>query len=743
LQFNAHEVLDSWDLVNLEKKAAMLLEDNGQPEEAFELLKKAEAWSEAVQLILKHAPNLAGQGRGQTLGGWIKALPKEDVESEPWLLYWKGVCLLTISPPESHALFRNAFNLFRAGRDMVGIFLSLSGLFDSITYSLGTYNPFDEELALFDEVSDEYPDFPSLEIEARLTANKLFAIVWRDLCHPDLKKTVERSLSILPMVHDHNVKMQLFQGLCYQSLILGEFQTARSLIDSVGGQIRSLDVLPHVKIVFKVTECIFYNFGAEFQKTKEVVKEGLDLASTTGMRLMDNLLLGHGATAALNSGDLEATDFFLQKMANHLARMSPHDRSFYYHLNWWKLFLEGEFPNSLFCEEFSLKSCLEAGAPYALAITRLCCALSLHELKRYDKAMNLLAESHAFASSARSPLYEFACFLIEAKFAFDKEEDSDGLIALSNALSIGRDKGYMNTPFFWIPAMMAELCQRALEAGIEVEYVRRLIRKRNLMPDPPPIDCEQWPWALKIFTLGGFAIVRNDEVVQFSGKIQKRPLEMLKILISNGGGELSEEYIADRLWPDATGDSAHSAFKMALSRLRRLLGVEGVLRFKEGKASLDPRYCRVDAQAFEKVLAQFEKRIEEDTARPEGEISMILQFAEKAVAMYKGHFLFEDEGKFWTISYRERLRSRFSRLITKVGDLLEKTGQWEKALEFYRKGIESDDLSEEFYQRLMICHRELGRRANAMEAYNHCKKLLSTKLGIEPSQKTKAIYKTL
>lgn len=674
------------------------------------------------------------------MGALIKTLPEAVSDINPWLLYWKAVCILTGSPRDSHAWFQKAFDLFRAKSDAVGTFLSLSGLFDSIIYTPGRKDAFDKELALLEEVLAECPDFPSLEIEAKLVANKLFGIVWRDLTHQDLEKTVTRSLSLLPMVQDYNVKMQLFQGLCFQSIILGEFQTARSLIDSLSSQIRNMDALPHVKIVFKVTECIFRDTEAEFQKTAEIVKEALDTASATGMFLMSDLLLGHGVAAALNQGDFSAADFFLQEMAKYLDRMSPHARSYYYHLNWWKLFLKEEFSNSLKYGELALKSCLEAGAPWATAPVRICCALSLHELKRYAEAQTYFAESCAFATSVRSPLYEFTCFLIEAKFAFDKGDDSTGLISLVKALSIGRQKEYMNTPFFWAPSMMADLCQKALQAGIEVDYVRRLIRKRNLMADTAPIDCEKWPWALKIYTLGRFEIVRDDEVMQFSEKVQKKPLETLKLLISNGGGELSGEYIADCLWPDLPGDNAHNALKQAVSRLRRQIGVEDAIHFQQGKVCLDFRCCWTDAKAFESITAQFEKLVDEN-AREEN--SKALELARKAIELYQGHFLFEDEGKFWTISYRERLRGRFSRLITRSGDLLEKIGQWQKALEFYQKGIEIDDLFEEFYQRLMICHRELGSGANAIETYNLCKKLLFTKLKIEPSQKTKAIYQTL
>ena len=192
----------------------------------------------------------------------------------------------------------------------------------------------------------------------------------------------------------------------------------------------------------------------------------------------------------------------------------------------------------------------------------------------------------------------------------------------------------------------------------------------------------------------------------------------------------------DCLWPDAYGDAAHSAFATTLSRLRRLMGIEGAIRFREGKLSLDPHYCWVDAQAFERILARFEKKL----AAPGTTEKSLLELVEKAAGLYRGHFLPADEEQFWTISYRERLRSRFSRMINKAGDWLQKTGKWEKAAEYYRKGLDIDDLSEEFYQNLMICLQHLGRHANAIEVYRRCRKLLSTKLGIEPSAKTKTIY---
>ena len=54
-------------------------------------------------------------------------------------------------------------------------------------------------------------------------------------------------------------------------------------------------------------------------------------------------------------------------------------------------------------------------------------------------------------------------------------------------------------------------------------------------------------------------------------------------------------------------------------------------------------------------------------------------------------------------------------------------------------GLDINDTSEELFQRQLICYKNLGRRAEAINAFNRCQNILSTRLGIEPSQQTKAI----
>ncbi len=113
---------------------------------------------------------------------------------------------------------------------------------------------------------------------------------------------------------------------------------------------------------------------------------------------------------------------------------------------------------------------------------------------------------------------------------------------------------------------------------------------------------------------------------------------------------------------------------------------------------------------------------------------------EKALDLYQGYFLPGDTEQVWTAAYRERLRTKFLRLVLQQGLYLEKSGQWHKAAETFERGLETDELAEEFYQHLMTCYQTLGQQAEATRIYSRCRTVLASILGIAPSAKTEAIY---
>ena len=100
--------------------------------------------------------------------------------------------------------------------------------------------------------------------------------------------------------------------------------------------------------------------------------------------------------------------------------------------------------------------------------------------------------------------------------------------------------------------LLGRLCSAALRRGIESGIVRDLIKRRKLVP---PADAPaEWPWPVKIESLSGFHVYLWDEPLIFDGKSQKKPMEMLMLLVAlgdplkpNKGARIDE--IIDELGP--------------------------------------------------------------------------------------------------------------------------------------------------------------------------------------------------
>lgn len=246
---------------------------------------------------------------------------------------------------------------------------------------------------------------------------------------------------------------------------------------------------------------------------------------------------------------------------------------------------------------------------------------------------------------------------------------------------------------------------------------------------------EQWP--LRIYTLSRFSLVRYGKKVEFTGKVQHKPLTLLKALIALGGRNISAVRIIDLIWPDMDQDLSYQTFKTTLHRLRRLLDLEQAIMYQEGRLSIDQRYCWADIWTFERLAGLIDANRSAGTHDLSAE--EIARLTDRALTLYSGNFLTEESTCPWALSTRERLRSKFIRLVVNAGYSWERAGVWHKAAEYYQKGLEIDDLVEEFYQRLMICYRLLGKKGEALALYNRCRKVFAMQC-ITPSARTKAAY---
>jgi LuxR family maltose regulon positive regulatory protein len=726
LQAKSKEHFDADAFLVVQRRAAAILEDHGQIEDAADLMVESEDWAALVSLILKNAPAFIVQGRNQTLDAWIKGLPPSQVDDNPWLLYWTGVCRLPFSPVGSGRLFEKAFNLFRERRDPAGIYLSLAGLFDSTTYGMENFKAYDRWIELLAEIRREYETYPSEEIEARLLTSVTFAIVARRPEHFIFEEWIERALSFGMDCPDIRLKARIFQSLVTHYIFTGDFSKASFIIGSFQEAFRSSHLPPFLIILFHSLETLYFWMAGSFEDCRRAVARGLALASTSGIYLWDSYLLGHGAGGALSEGDLTEARGFLNRMISSFPVMPNWGKEYYHVLEAWNFLIRGELAKALSHIELGLSFSEKTGMLLTVPFDRLGKALILIELGRVEEAQDQIHQVRAILQSFKAPLVEFTCLLAQAQLAFHSDDLASGLESLRKALSLGKEQGYSNT-FFWHAPAMANLLKRALHAGIEVDYARRLIRKRGLFPDPPPYDCDRWPWPLKIMTLGTFDLLKDEKHLDFPVKTPRKMLHLLKMLVASGSKGLNEDRLKDTLWPEADGDMAHQAFATTLHRLRQLLRNEKAIQLRKGILRFDERFCWVDAHAFEYLLQQADAL--NDT--------LLLQ---QAINLYTGPFLGGDYPEPWAMSYQEKLRSKFLRAVLKLGQFFEEREEHEKAIECYRKGLEADEFAEVFCQRLMLCYHISGRKAEALSIYDRFCKRLQSVLGIEPTPNTKSIY---
>jgi class 3 adenylate cyclase/DNA-binding SARP family transcriptional activator len=256
----------------------------------------------------------------------------------------------------------------------------------------------------------------------------------------------------------------------------------------------------------------------------------------------------------------------------------------------------------------------------------------------------------------------------------------------------------------------------------------------------PARAAETPAWPLKIYALGQFALQVQGQALTFSRKAQKRPLDLLRMLIALGGARVETSALTGLLWPDAEGDAAKISFDSNLYRLRKLLGVEDLLTLSEGKLSLDRERCWVDVWAVEDLVARVEREVR---AGDGGAATACSTLAKELLRLYGGHFLETESQEPWAIAGRDRLKAKFLRAVTVLGSGLEAGGQWEQAIALYSQALELDNLAEGLYRRLMVAYRERGEPAEALNVYRRCRHMLSVVLGAKPSAETEAIRGTL
>lgn len=692
-----------------QRRAAAILEAAGDISAAVELWQALGDWASLSRVINQHAEPLLRQGRSQLLASWLNSFPPTILSGSPWLLFWLGQCQLSRDPIAACTTLVRAYRRFKHAGEVAGLWLAWSAITETYILAWDNFRVAGGWLVEFERLRTRYPRFASPALEARVTCGVFNLLIHARPDHPEFAHWERRIRRLLQSDCPPDLYLVSLNNLLFHYIwnVGRRGKAARALNRLRAAHAQATQVEPVLRCALLCWEfCYQYWYEGDLGRCLALAEAAWGMAVEHGIHLFNSLALSSFLYAYLSAGQAADGRAALARSGPLLQSLRPMalERGHYAWLSGWEAWLAGRLPEALDLFEQALQ--ISNRSFYqSVGLTQLALAQVQTSLGKRADALRHLAGMRFWIRATRSHVGAFLRALAAAQFALagGREVRARGL--LRRAFALGREEGYIFFPLFK-PNDLARLCALALDADIEVEYVRALIRKRGLLPAPSMATPERWPCPVKIHTLGRFALVVDDQPVTFARKAQHKPLELLKVLIAWGGQDVSQGHLADVLWSDADGDTAQQALKTTLHRLRRLLRHQQTLGINDGRLSLNPRYCWVDVWHLKRHLDEALSWVREThgSASPRD----LAALTRTLLDAYRGPFLGQDPEP-WALEARNRLHDRYLRGLDGLAARWETREDWVLARACYERGLDVESTWERGYQGLLRCHDRLGQ----------------------------------
>jgi LuxR family transcriptional regulator, maltose regulon positive regulatory protein len=677
--------------------AARALSAEGDSEAGIGLLLQARAWAEAASLIRAVAATFVEQARLTTLLQWIDALSVESVADDGWLLHWRGVCCLTLDFPSARAYFEDAYRRFSATEDQAGEMLACAAILQHIAYTYLDYRAMLPWISRLERILDEGPRFGDSRIELKIRAAFMLALSQAIPNHPKLIDSVER-VSALVRTEDHLItRAEAISALLHFFSRFGRTPQYGDL-DIVLGRMLDDGALPPIhRLNLLWLHAYQLHSAGDPERVLAILGEARALARHEGLHSEDTRMrlcelqaqeIGASTTAALAT---------FSELEPHVRGMPAIPRAHFLYVRAIFELACGNVADALkYCEQAVplIRTC-HWHIGEALALTGLAevyCALG-----RYGDAARCIEECASITEGVQAPLVEFNTQLVRAEIARNVRSGGEFEIALAKAFALGREQGYANG-FHTSSQMLRRLVPFGVQLGIEASYCRWVITKRRFRP--PSAGFSGWPWPIKIRAMGRLRIYLEDAELTFNGKAQRKPLDMLKLLIARPHGVEMSQFM-DELWPDLEGDASRNAVDIALHRLRKILKAKDAVLLANGSVALNENVVWLDTMALEHFSSELPSLAQGSNA------------ADEVLDLYRGSLFSAEETTGPILLARDRLRGKFVHIVSRLAKQLEQLQRWDEMTSLYLRAVDREPCEESLRQGLLHALRGQGQNGPA------------------------------
>jgi len=672
-------VFPAGDLTQRQRTSAVLLEKNGEYDAAAKLFGEVGAFAEIERIVSSQSSKLLAQGHNHTLARWIRLLPDEFLAAQPMLLYWLGKSELFVNPLRARQFLEQAHGGFVRKRHLSGQAMATADILRSYVLEWRSFQGIDPWIERQEKLLNEHGDKLPLQLQASTWNGLLVSLMNRQPHRRLLLDCAERLSVFMREDLEPNLKLSMASFLLNHHAWRGQFSACEEVLAHVFPLQQLPGVPPLNRVWLGAVKLHYFSYRADYEAARTEFGEMIQITEKNSLTYFNTVLYLHYAHACLTTGHLQEADGLITELDRMIDPRRGMDLMVLYLLKSWHASLLGDAEKAKRDAERMVSLFVDTAATRTYAYALMARAQA-HVLSGDDGTVRQdLQEVRSLLHGMDSPLVEFHILLIEAYGHLQSGQRTACHKALAAGFLLGNRDGFTNT-IQWVPALVAALCAEALEVDIEPQYVIRLIKTRHLSP-PAACYAANWPRPIAIRTLGNFELRIDGELLQFSRKAQKKPLELLKLLIVRGAKGVAAESIIDDLWPDSDGDAAQNAFDSTLHRLRKLLKQDDAIILSEGKLSLNATLCWLDTWALQRLAD--EMPIRTSAREPRHHTTQLFQ-------IYRGPFFSSDVNFPGRSQTCVALRSVFERCLSALCRNFDASGRTEEAVDLLKKGLEID-----------------------------------------------------
>ena len=229
--------------------------------------------------------------------------------------------------------------------------------------------------------------------------------------------------------------------------------------------------------------------------------------------------------------------------------------------------------------------------------------------------------------------------------------------------------------------------------------------------------------------LGAFHVDRDGRAVPLGPRLQRT---LLAILVAEAGHAVPADRLVDLLWHDEPPGAATASLQAYVSQLRRVLEPGRPARAPaQVLVTQDPGYVlRVDDDQVDALRFQALARQAHDDLSAGDPAAAIVRL-EEALALWRGDPLAEFTGEPWAVPVAARLAETHDLALEDHIDAWLGLGKHAQAASELEAMVQARPLRERRWEQLILAAYRSGRQADALHAYQRCRTVLASELGLE------------